>query len=79
MKKQLSVLAISTLLLTGCSTPTPESQPEYDALELIRYESCINAITNGMYENSIRKSWINSPFYVETAKDLCLELEPVKK
>ena len=39
MKLYLSVLAISALLLTGCSAPTPELK--YDELDIIKYEKCL--------------------------------------
>ena len=38
MKSHLSVLAISVLLLTGCSS----TAPEYDELHVVQYEKCID-------------------------------------
>ena len=44
MNKLLPVLAISVLFLTGCSTPTLESKPEYDEVELLKYEACLKTV-----------------------------------
>lgn len=44
VKSCLSLLAISTLLLTGCSSQKPENKSEYDPVELIRYETCLKVI-----------------------------------
>jgi len=41
--KVLAPLAISLLLVSGCSS-TPESKPEYDELELIIWEKCMDTI-----------------------------------
>ena len=42
MKSYLSVLAVSALLVTGCSTPSAESKPEYDELSVIQWQTCLN-------------------------------------
>ena len=42
MNKKLLVLAISALLLTGCSSADPELS--YDPVELIEYEKCLNTV-----------------------------------
>ena len=44
MKKLLPILAISALLLTGCSSQNPENKSEYDPVELIRYETCLKVL-----------------------------------
>ena len=48
MKSHLSVLAMSALLLTGCSAPTPELK--YDELDIIRYEKCLEDSFAGFCE-----------------------------
>jgi uncharacterized protein YcfL len=42
MKSLFSVLAISALLLTGCSTSTPENKHQYDELSVIQWQTCLN-------------------------------------
>jgi len=39
--KGLASMAVILLLVSGCSTPAPESKPEYDQLEVILWEACI--------------------------------------
>lgn len=39
--KVLAPLAISLLLVSGCSS-TPESKPEYDETEVIIWEKCMD-------------------------------------
>jgi|LakMenE01Jun11ns_1017448.scaffolds.fasta_scaffold9554298_2 hypothetical protein len=39
-----SVLRICALVLTGCSSPSPETRAEYDPVELIKYEACLKLI-----------------------------------
>jgi uncharacterized protein YcfL len=55
MKSYLSVLAISALLLTGCSSTTPESKPTYDELSVIQWQTCLNHFieaNKGFYSTS---------------------------
>ena len=55
MKSHLSVLAISALLLTGCSSTAPESKPEYDELSVIQWQTCLNHFieaNKGFYSTS---------------------------
>ena len=40
MNNKLLFLSISVLLLTGCSSP--ERELEYDPVELIQYEDCLD-------------------------------------
>ena len=42
MKKHLLSIVIFSLLLTGCSSPEPERELEYDPVELIQYEDCLD-------------------------------------
>lgn len=74
MKSYLSALAISALLLTGCSTPTPTSQPEYDAVELIRYQACVNGFIE---ENEWSETLIDR--VTEFAINKCEKFLPNKK
>ena len=42
MKKHLLSIVIFSLLLTGCSSPESERELEYDPVELIQYEDCLD-------------------------------------
>ena len=55
MRSHLSVLVVSALLLTGCSTPTAVSKPEYDELSVIQWQTCLNHFieaNKGFYSTS---------------------------
>jgi uncharacterized protein YcfL len=55
MKSYLSALAISALLLSGCSSTTPDSKPEYDELSVIQWQTCLNHFieaNKGFYSTS---------------------------
>jgi hypothetical protein len=56
---------VGLLLLTGCSADT---KPEYDPVELIEYEACLNQIISEYGYNEIEK-------YLEW----CTDLRPIKK
>ena len=74
MNKLLTVLAISALLLTGCSTPTPESKPEYDELSVIQWQTCLNHFieaNKGFYDTSEITTF--------RATEACNAFLPVKK
>ena len=62
MKSHLSVLVVSALLLTGCSSTAPESKPEYDEVELIQYENCMQTIQKGLSEDGVRKAILDTKF-----------------
>ena len=74
MNKLLPVLAISALLLTGCSTPTPESKPEYDEVELMVYQACLNKY---MKENDY--TFLMTEIVTQNAVEECKAFKPVKK
>jgi hypothetical protein len=62
--KFLAIVFSGLFLLAGCST---ESGPEYDPVELIEYEACLNQIISEYEYNEIDK-------YLEW----CQDLRPVK-
>jgi len=74
MHKSLPILITTTLLATGCSTPTPENKPKYDELQLVVWQSCINAFIKD-------HSGFYSTYEILTnrAVEACNELQPVKK
>jgi hypothetical protein len=76
IRSYLSVLAISTLLLTGCSTPTPESKPEYDEVELMTYNICLEKLVDELVNKG---TWLLIDQYVDQAKIGCEAFMPVKK
>jgi len=78
MKRQLVGVFVTSVLLSGCSASTPESQPEYDELELIRYRVCIDKMVEHMHKQPLAE---NSFTYsmVRTAEKYCKPIEPVKK
>ena len=81
MNKLLPVLAISALLLTGCSTPTPESKPEYDEVELMVYEKCVSAFVDTFTDrNKNTLAYVsNLPETLNLAQESCKSLKPIKK
>jgi hypothetical protein len=71
MKPRLSVVAISILLLTGCAA---ESQYEYDEVEFMIYEKCIEkALESG---ERIGQQYRMPPLQLNNAKEFCTELLP---
>jgi hypothetical protein len=78
MKSHLSVLAISALLLTGCSSTAPESKPEYDELDLMVYNLCLEKIVEGKMKIGT-SFWLLVPTYTASAQVECAEFKPVKK
>ena len=69
--KVLAPLAISLLLVSGCSS-TPESKPEYDEVELVEYETCLNAYMD------ISNARITREF-MTLAMAACKDLKPAKR
>ena len=80
MHKPIFVIAVIALLLTGCAAPKTESQPEYDAVELALYKSCLDASYAEYIKPAYRSGMSSSS--METTKriaGLCEHLKPVKK
>jgi tRNA A-37 threonylcarbamoyl transferase component Bud32 len=63
-------------MITGCSTPTPESKPEYDAVELFIYEECISAYVDDINDDGFYEFTMG---YITKAQKHCEKLKPVKK
>jgi len=77
MKTKIFVL-MATLFLTGCSAPTPESKPEYDEVELMVYQICINKVIDNAIKD--KPDWSLVSFRdVERATEKCKDLKPEKK
>lgn len=76
MKFQLSVLSMSALLLSGCTSTTPEGQPKYDEVELIKYQTCLDTYLNGIMKSG---TYLLANQYTEQAIETCSALKPVKK
>ena len=72
MKKLIIGLCFSALLVTGCSNGS-SSEPKYDAVDLIHYQTCID------------KYMSNTIFYAladqvtQDAMDTCKKYLPTKK
>jgi hypothetical protein len=77
MNRRLLPLVVSIFLLSGCSTPTTESQPKYDEVDLMVYELCMEKIVEGLI-NSKSGFFLMTPTYIDSAKDECAELKPEK-
>jgi hypothetical protein len=63
-------------MVTGCSTPVPVSEPEYDAVELMVYNLCIEKIVDGFLDKGF---FGMVPTFIENAEEECKELKPLKK
>ena len=42
MNKTITVILLGLIPLSGCSSPEPERELEYDPVELIQYEDCLD-------------------------------------
>jgi hypothetical protein len=76
MKSFLTVLGVSALLLTGCSSTSPESKPEYDEVDLIKFQTCLDTYLNGIMKSG---TFLLANQYTEQAIETCSALKPVKK
>ena len=72
--KVLAPLGISLLLVSGCSS-TPESKPEYDEVELVEYETCLNTY---MGDGSFTAG-LTTRELMTFAMSACEDLRPIKK
>jgi hypothetical protein len=74
--KFLPLSLITVLMVTGCSSPVPVSEPEYDEVELMVYNLCIEK----MVSNYLDKGFFGMvPTFIENAEEECKELKPLKK
>ena len=81
MNKKLLVLAISTLVLTGCSSPESERELKYDEADLIRYEHCLATVRIGFGSEGVRRQILDNKWesLMEIPDKLCADSKPVKK
>jgi len=72
--KGLASMAVIVLLVSGCSTPAPESKPEYDQLEVILWEACIYDYIQDLtyYQREKAQQAIR-------AEEFCLPLLPTRR
>lgn len=78
MRSYLSMLAVSALLLTGCSNQNPDDKTEYDPVELIEYEACFKLVLDGLLNDPIGK-YFETSRQMKIASDNCEPLRPTKK
>lgn len=78
MKSLLSVLSAGALLLTGCSSTSPESTYGYDEVELMIYEKCIEEDLH-KYDQIKPNFSLFSPDDLISAQENCLKLKPSVK
>jgi hypothetical protein len=71
--KVLAPLAISLLLVSGCSS-TPESKPEYDEVELVEYETCLNTYMGNPFTAGLTTRQL-----MTYAMSACEDLRPIKR
>ncbi len=76
MKSHLLALTVTALLLTGCASNTPESKPEYDQVELLTYNICLQKVVDGWVSKG---TWLLTEQYLDQAKNECKAFKPVKK
>ena len=74
--KFLAPLAISLLLVSGCSSTT-ESKPEYDEVELLEYETCLTTYVGD--DRFGTKDLLTTRQLMTVAKSACEDLRPIKK
>ncbi len=81
MNKKLLVLAISTLVLTGCSSPESERELKYDEADLIRYEHCLATVRIGFGSEGVRRQILDNKWesLMEIPDKLCADSKPLKK
>ena len=78
MPNKILVLVLSSLFLSGCSSPSAESKPEYDELDLMVYNLCLEKIVEGKMKIGT-SFWLLVPTYTASAQVECAEFKPVKK
>jgi len=70
-----SLFALCLLSISGCSTPAPESKPEYDEVELVEYETCLSAYMG----DGTSSTGLSTRQIMGFALSACEDLRPVKK
>ncbi len=70
------LLAISALLLTGCSNQNPVSKTEYDPVELIRYETCLKVVVEKSGDKLT--NGLTMPQIIEKIDGFCDFMKPQK-
>ena len=78
MKKHLLTLVMLSLLLTGCSTPTSDSKSEYDEVDLIKYEKCLEGASQAFIA-VLERSDKRGVYDYSKSVNYCEYWKPVKK
>ena len=74
LDKVLAPLAVSLLLVSGCST---QSKPDYDPIESIEYEKCLDAYIEASELSQYRKFELAK--IIEFAIEECKRFKPTKQ
>jgi hypothetical protein len=74
--KFLPLSLITVLMATGCSTPVPVSELEYDAVDLMVYNLCIEKIVDGYLDKGF---FLMVPTFIQNTEGECKELKPLQK
>lgn len=72
LNKVLAPLVVSTVLVSGCSS----IKPEYDPLEVIAWEKCLDAYIGATDLSRYERQFIN--VVIEGAQEECDEFKPEK-
>ena len=74
LDKVLAPLAVSLLLLSGCST---QSKPDYDPIESIEYEKCFDALIDNAEWEQIPASYLKQVW--DEILEFCEAYKPRKQ
>jgi len=72
--KGLAFMAVIVLLVSGCSS---QSKPEYDPLEVIAWEKCIDAYVAASPLARFEREYVT--LVIEEAQKECKKLKPTKQ